>query len=247
MNSVLEENLRFQTDYSKITFDVTRAERERFINAKYKDHRFMKTPEQDEKTRAKEFISCIRKASPMEILTRILQGVDVNMRDKDGYTPLHKAVKNKRPLITQLLISNGAEVDAKGGEEEETPLHIAARNQDGECIATLVSSGSANISLQNAEGKYPIDICEAIGPMSPELQKSFEGFDPSAHEVRLGFFKRHKLIPFSPHHRASVLLQIYPVLSKRSLKRMKTLERNQMVTRRRTHPRQASLRVRGPR
>jgi hypothetical protein len=88
-------------------------------------------------------------------------------------------MKAKRPLVVQLLLSNGAEVDAKGGDEEDTALHIAARNQDAECIAALVSSGSVDLAIKNAEGKFAIEVCESVGTLTTELKKAFEGFDPS--------------------------------------------------------------------
>lgn len=30
----------------------------------------------------------------------------------------------------------------------------------------------------------PIDVCESVGPLTTELKKAFEGFDPSMLEVR---------------------------------------------------------------
>ena len=42
-------------------------------------------------------------------------GADVNAKDKLGRTPLHQAARKGRKEITELLIAEGAEVNAKGG------------------------------------------------------------------------------------------------------------------------------------
>jgi len=86
---------------------------------------FMKGPI-DEKAVAKDFANAVRKGQPIDVLTNILQGTDVNARDNNGLTPLHRAVKGKRPLVAQLLVSNGAEIDATGGEEVlHSYVHVA--------------------------------------------------------------------------------------------------------------------------
>ena len=52
---------------------------------------------------------------------------DVNGRDKNGRTPLHKcAFYNSNSDILKLLYENGANPDLVD-DEENTPLHFAAR------------------------------------------------------------------------------------------------------------------------
>nr|KAG5711033.1 hypothetical protein BaRGS_013767 [Batillaria attramentaria] len=51
----------------------------------------------------------------------------VNQLDKDDLTPLHYAARNNFLPIVRLLVDNGADVNAVGGEDNVTPLHHAAR------------------------------------------------------------------------------------------------------------------------
>lgn len=111
---------------------------------------------------------------------------DVNSRDKEGYTPLHKAIHDGHYLAAQLLISNGADVDLPTlDHESSTPLHLAVQNQDATAIALLVSSGGADISIRNAAGQLPFELCETLtsDPLPSVFEKAFEGYDPGTFDV----------------------------------------------------------------
>ncbi len=51
-------------------------------------------------------------------------GTDLNAKD-DGWAPLHAAVDEGHKEVAELLIANGANVNAKG-RDGRTPLHDAA-------------------------------------------------------------------------------------------------------------------------
>jgi len=51
---------------------------------------------------------------------------------QDKLTALHVAVQNCRPLVVQMLLGFGAPVQIKGGEKQETPLHLAAQISNGQ-------------------------------------------------------------------------------------------------------------------
>ncbi|XP_044760027.1 ankyrin repeat family A protein 2-like [Coccinella septempunctata] len=65
---------------------------------------------------------------------------DLNISDKDGYTPLHWASSFGQYNAVQLLLQNGAEVN-KLGPNEETALHMAANGGHHEVIRLLISYG----------------------------------------------------------------------------------------------------------
>jgi len=55
-------------------------------------------------------------------------GADVNVKDADGWTPLHRAALFGRKEAAELLIANGASVNAiivSGRNQEQTPLNAA--------------------------------------------------------------------------------------------------------------------------
>jgi ankyrin repeat protein len=78
------------------------------------------------------------------------QGVPVNARDNDGYTPLHLAANYGRLNVVQELLQRGARVNprSKGGI---TPLHAAAINGHPRIVHTLIKAG-ANPKYRNIQG-----------------------------------------------------------------------------------------------
>jgi ankyrin repeat protein len=80
---------------------------------------------------------------------------DVNERDDDfGYTPLHCA--DKHPEIMQVLINNGANVNAKCNDGN-TPLHLASYNVQVQPVKVLIQNG-ADMFIKNNFGRTPQDI-----------------------------------------------------------------------------------------
>src|SRR5207249_8951518 len=52
---------------------------------------------------------------------------DVNERDNDGWTPLHKTASGNHPDVAEVLLKNKAEVDARNNVGQ-TPLASALQN-----------------------------------------------------------------------------------------------------------------------
>lgn len=65
---------------------------------------------------------------------------DLNIVDKNGYTPLHWASSFGQYNAVQLLLQNGADIN-KLGPNEETALHMAANGGHHEVIRLLISHG----------------------------------------------------------------------------------------------------------
>ncbi len=70
------------------------------------------------------------RTNKLEAVTQYLDtDGDVNAKDERGYTPLHLAAEKWRKEVVELLIAEGADLNAKieGGEHEgDTPLDRAA-------------------------------------------------------------------------------------------------------------------------
>lgn len=60
-----------------------------------------------------------------DALTFILDGDDVNMADKDDWTPLHHAVYVQSSVLVRALLDHGAVAFAHNGDE--TPYQLACR------------------------------------------------------------------------------------------------------------------------
>lgn len=82
---------------------------------------------------------------------------------KENYTALHIAVESGRPNVVETLLGHGAQVHIKGGKAQETPLHIAARVDEGEkCAQMLLKSGAdPNITMEN--GETPLHVAARHG------------------------------------------------------------------------------------
>ncbi|EAY21101.1 hypothetical protein TVAG_282710 [Trichomonas vaginalis G3] len=87
------------------------------------------------------------------------------MQDFAGMAALHYAIlyinpesKNDNKDLIELLLSNGADVNAKS-HTGMTPLHIAAQGGKNELFEILVSNG-ADIHALNKDKKTPIDLAD---------------------------------------------------------------------------------------
>jgi ankyrin repeat protein len=52
------------------------------------------------------------------------------VRGPEGETPLHSAVQYRRHAMARLFLEHGADVNAQGGEDKETPLGLAIEDFD---------------------------------------------------------------------------------------------------------------------
>mmetsp|Transcript_20406 Transcript_20406/g.33667 ORF Transcript_20406/g.33667 Transcript_20406/m.33667 type:complete len:720 (+) Transcript_20406:342-2501(+) len=87
----------------------------------------------------------------------IEQGVDIHIKDKEGFTALHWAAAMGSAEICDCLIQAGAELESKS-ENGDTPLHRAARFGRDDCIKILVEAYGASTSLRNHDHESPLDV-----------------------------------------------------------------------------------------
>ncbi|KAI8803227.1 ankyrin repeat-containing domain protein [Cladochytrium replicatum] len=85
-----------------------------------------------------------------ELLSR---GVDPNIQDPNGYTPLHAASSyGQLDSIRLLVVQYGANVNITD-HDGDTPLHFAEAPE----VAELLISLGANPTVRNSEGLLPIE------------------------------------------------------------------------------------------
>ena len=89
-------------------------------------------------------------------------GTDVNAMYCDGWTPLHYAVNSRRKEIAELLIANGADVNAKSDWFERTPLHDAIWEVHKEVIELLITKG-ADVNAKDHRARTPLHIAAQKG------------------------------------------------------------------------------------
>lgn len=85
-------------------------------------------------------------------------GMDVDVINDAGKTPLQIALQKKKYTMLVALLSHGADVNRKDGNGN-MPIHIASIVSDSLSIATLVEYG-ADPKVKNANEEEPIDIAK---------------------------------------------------------------------------------------
>lgn len=68
--------------------------------------------------------------------------INMNVKDVNGFTPLHYAVRKQNFLILELLVNKGADIDAECGNMGYTPLFYAVTKQNAEMVKLLLKLGA---------------------------------------------------------------------------------------------------------
>jgi len=93
------------------------------------------------------------------IKRHIAAGTDVNGTEPEGgSTPLIVAALNGQGKAADLLIENGASIDARNNDGS-TALHVAAFFGHTEIVKTLLSAG-ADVNARNQRGEAPLDTVD---------------------------------------------------------------------------------------
>ena len=106
-------------------------------------------------------------------------GADLNARDKNGRTPLHRAASsNRAPEVSAALLKAGANPNARD-KQKKTPLHGAAsRQKDLAVIYSLLKAGAAP-NARDGDGYTPLHA--AVFNKNPAVTAALlkSGADPN--------------------------------------------------------------------
>jgi len=84
-------------------------------------------------------------------------GTDVNAKNDAGQTPLHLAALKDHKEIAELLITNGADLNAEDEMNGMIPLHNAAGRGYNEIVKLLIAKG-ADVNAKFDNGDTPLDM-----------------------------------------------------------------------------------------
>ena len=105
-------------------------------------------------------IDSAKKGDIEGIKQHLAAGGDVSIRNKNGDTMLNYAAYLGHKEIVELLVENGAEVNAKG-LADWTPLHLAAYNDNEQIVQLLIAKGAEmNPYTSPGFGGTPLDVAD---------------------------------------------------------------------------------------
>ncbi len=122
------------------------------------------------------FLDAAKKGEEQQIKNILKNGVDVNIKDKEGWTALHQAAFNGHIKIAKYLIQKYADVNAKE-VDGWTPLMLASVNGHTKLVKLLIEKG-ADVNAINVDGwtslhgaavNGHIDIAEALVKKGAEV------------------------------------------------------------------------------
>ena len=125
-------------------------------------------------------------------------GAELEARDKDGNTPLHRAAAkyNENPAVVQVLLAAGAELEVRD-KDGNTPLHRAADQNESSAVVQVLLAAGAELEVRDKDGNTPLhwaakyvhfnfpDYLESLGDDDPHAGGTIEalldaGADPMA-------------------------------------------------------------------
>ncbi|KAF5281785.1 hypothetical protein FQR65_LT14532 [Abscondita terminalis] len=113
------------------------------------------------------------------IMSKLLdRGLDINLENKNGETPLIVAFRERRWMIAELLMSRGADVNTTENENERTCLHYVAGSVQDKLMVALLEKG-CDVNAQQRDGSTA--LMEAIWQKKYVMVKELldHGADPN--------------------------------------------------------------------
>lgn len=136
----------------------------------------------------------------------IIQGVKINVFDKDGLSPLHVAARNGNVDMIDLLIKHGSKVDSFLKDPSHTPLASSIVSGQCESVIALLKAGAKVDGV--LEDAYP--LYQAIRGDQNNLQivKILLSFEANEHiPDELGYFPLHNAASFGEQDLLELFLQ----------------------------------------
>ena len=90
-------------------------------------------------------------------------GVDIDIRNLDGETPLMCAVRTDKREIVTLLLKNNANVNARASESGHTCLHLSAEKDKTGIITRLLLKRGADLEATDEMGLTPLSTAAFHG------------------------------------------------------------------------------------
>ncbi|KAJ6669766.1 hypothetical protein lerEdw1_000315 [Lerista edwardsae] len=108
-------------------------------------------------------IACKRNNVKRLIHLLSIPGIDINIKDYAGWTPLHEACNHGSTVCVREILQHCPEVDLFSQVNGLTPLHDALSNGHVEIAKLLLQHGGPPLlQMKDSEGKFPLDYIDCI-------------------------------------------------------------------------------------
>lgn len=150
-----------EDDATAVTINVKEADKASFAPVEQPKGPTVMGSEGEKLTDDEEaLLAAVQKANSSRVLTALQTGVNPNIRDPKGRTPLHFVAGVGLAPAAMLLLHFGAEPNVRD-EEMLTPLHMASGYTNPQTVKVLLAGG-ADPTLEGSQGK-PMDVAIALG------------------------------------------------------------------------------------
>ena len=106
-------------------------------------------------------IDAARNGDVEAVRSLLAGGADANTTQGDGMTALHWAAERGHAAVADLLLSAGADVEAKTRLGSYTPLHLASRSGHGPIVSALLDAGADPHATTSSSGVTPLHLAAA--------------------------------------------------------------------------------------
>lgn len=109
----------------------------------------------------------------------LLHGADLAVKDHSGMTAVHSLLTYSKPslAVLEVLVSHGADVNARENRDHWTPLHFVAARENAETqLVEFFAKHNSLINAQDRYGRTPLQIANKNGNAAVEdLLRSLGG------------------------------------------------------------------------
>ena len=121
-----------------------------------------------------------------KVTKQLIEKADVNMRDEQGNSPLHLALKKEKTEVFDALLNKNANVNVPGkgdGANDQTVLYVAVYRNDEALIKKLLQLG-ADPNLADSDGALPLSEAVLGANINIEIVKMLldNSANPNAQE-----------------------------------------------------------------